>query len=75
MAYEIADKNPVRLILQTLRLLKRGPIHMGFGNQLNRRDCLERCLTTIATILDNESFLASQKWALFNLNSLKPMSF
>lgn len=39
--YQIADKKPISMVIDALTKMKNGTVNMGFGSQVNTKDCLK----------------------------------
>jgi len=73
LAYQIADKKPIALIIKAFPAMKANILNMGFGTQVNTKDCFERCLLEITSLLNEDPFIIKYKWAQFSPISLTPV--
>jgi hypothetical protein len=54
--------------------MKSNILNMGFGTQVNTKDCFERCLVEISSILNGDPYIEKFKWAQFSPISLFPVN-
>jgi len=74
LAYQIADEKPIALIIKAFPSMKSNILNMGFGTQVNTKNCFERCLVEISSILIEDPFITKYKWAQFSPISLFPVN-
>jgi hypothetical protein len=74
LAYQIADKKPIALIIKAFPTMKANILNMGFETRVNTKDCFERCLLEITSLLNGDLFITKYKWAQFSPISLIPVN-